>query len=135
MDILNYSLGGKNFMRQTQKQRILSLLQVRGGAGVFTSELVEIANHYTTRINELVSVGYIIEAFKVADGEWKYILTYEPAEELEKKTAEAHLLETLNEFGLDGEQVLEIIDAYGLKVKYKNGMVKQLAKERKRNEQ
>jgi hypothetical protein len=122
-------------MRKTHKQQILELLRQRGNKGAFTSELKEIGNQYTARISELTSVGYIIDAYKVTDGEWKYVLTYEPPQEEAKLKAEELLKKTLTEFGHDADEILEIIDAYGLIVKYQNGKVKEYANSRRNKSQ
>lgn len=118
-------------MRKTHKQQILELLRKRGAQGAFTSELKEIGNQYTARISELTSVGYIIDAYKVTEGEWRYVLTYEPDQEEEKTKAEDLLKQALVEFGHNADEILEIIDAYGLIVKYKNGKVKEYANSRR----
>jgi hypothetical protein len=115
-------------MKKTHKQQILDLLRSRGAKGAFTSELKEIANQYTARISELTSVGYVIEARKVTDGQWNYVLVHEPKVEKEKLKAEELLRRTLNEFGYNADEILEIIDAFGLIVKYQNGKVKEYAR-------
>jgi hypothetical protein len=115
----------------THREQILSLLRSRGARGALTSELKEIGNQYTARISELTSVGYIIDATKVSDGQWKYVLSYEPEEEKEKKSAPDQLKDTLNQFGYNGEFILSLIEKSGLIVKYQNGKVKQQALKKK----
>lgn len=58
----------------TQGQRILALLREAGSAGVTNRKLNEISFRYSARIHTLRGQGYQIEAVRVKDSLWKFIL-------------------------------------------------------------
>lgn len=65
----------------TQCERMLQMLREAGDAGVTSRQFVETGSgifKYTNRISDLRRQGYMIEAIRVKDSLYRYVLVREP---------------------------------------------------------
>ena len=65
----------------TQCERMLGMLRFAGDKGVTSREFVETGTgifKYTNRISDLRKQGYMIEAIRVKDSLYRYVLVREP---------------------------------------------------------
>ena len=61
----------------TQKQKIISMLRVRGQQGICNYEFPQnFILNYKARLDELREAGHKIKTIRVKDNVWKYVLDY-----------------------------------------------------------
>lgn len=68
-------------MSATRRELLAKLLRDAGDHGVTTGELLQhgVGSRYSARLMELREQGWVVQAERVRDGQWRYILVSEPS--------------------------------------------------------
>jgi hypothetical protein len=65
----------------TRRDLALHLLREAGSRGITTAEFLRagVGSRYSARIMELRQAGHVIEAERIREGSWRYVLTHDAA--------------------------------------------------------